>query len=209
MNLQPHELSKVSEYSKFGYGVSSPTGPGLAYDVRTETAPVGIMPAGYVVPTLPPKQKLLNFFAITDVHITDKETPAQMIYLQQLYYPGPPALVEKIGNYPWSFVTSVYSPVMLYTTHVLDAFIQTVNALHKQPGNAFDFGISLGDVANSAQYNELVVSGSLPANTSPPSPAPTQADTVDYQKPFQAAGEQDDPSIRRSATTTISSSVRF
>jgi len=190
VNLQPHELSKVSEYSKFGYGVSSPAGPGLAYDVRTETAPVGIMPAGYVVPTLPPKQKLLDFFAITDVHITDKETPAQMIYLQQLYYPGPPALVEKIGNYPWSFVTSVYSPVMLYTTHVLDAFIQTVNALHKQPGNAFDFGISLGDVANSAQYNELrwyldVIDGKY---ITPSSGAHAGADTIDYQKPYQAAG---------------------
>jgi len=42
---------------------------------------------------------------------------------------------------------------MLYTTHVLDAAVQTINALHKK--DPFDFGISLGDTCNSTQYNEL------------------------------------------------------
>ena len=50
-------------------------------------------------------------------------------------------------------MTSVYSPVMLYTTQVLDAAMQTVNALHGQA--PFDFGISLGDAANSSGYNRL------------------------------------------------------
>lgn len=48
-------------------------------------------------------------------------------------------------------MTSIYSPVMLYTTHALDAAIQTINALHKIA--PFDFGISLGDVCNSTQLN--------------------------------------------------------
>lgn len=43
---------------------------------------------------------------------------------------------------------------MLSSTHVLDAVIQTINAIHKQ--NPIDFGISLGDVINNAQYNAMV-----------------------------------------------------
>ncbi len=80
--------------------------------------------------------RLLNFFTITDIHITDKESPAQAIYFG---YKGG--------------VSSAYSPVMLYTTHVLDAAVQTINALHKK--KPFDFGISLGDTCNNTQYNEL------------------------------------------------------
>ena len=66
-----------------------------------------------------------------------------MIYLQQLdpTYSG--------TN------TSIYSPIMMYTTHVLDAAIQTANALHKK--NAFDFGISLGDTCNNTSVQRTQV----------------------------------------------------
>jgi hypothetical protein len=74
--------------------------------------------------------RLLNFFTISDIHISDKEPPAQAVYSG---YKG--------GN------SSAYSPVMLYTTHVLDAAVQTINAIHKQ--KPFDFGISLGDDCNN------------------------------------------------------------
>jgi metallophosphoesterase (TIGR03768 family) len=119
--------------------------------------------------------KLLNFFTISDIHITDKESPNQLIYIQRLH-PNLP-----IG-------TSLCSGVMLYTTHVLDAAIQTVNALHKQ--NPLDFGISLGDAINSTQYNELrwyidVIDGKV---ITPSSGAHLGAETIDYQKPYQAAG---------------------
>jgi metallophosphoesterase (TIGR03768 family) len=85
-------------------------------------------------------------------------------------------------------MTSIYSPVMPYTTHVLDAAVQTINLLHQQ--SPFDFGISLGDVCNSSQYNELrwyidVLDGK-PIN--PSSGANLGADQVDYQQPYQAAG---------------------
>lgn len=79
--------------------------------------------------------QLASFFSFSDVHITDKESPNQLILNQQL-------------NPLFYFSSSIYSPVMLYSTQVLDAAIQTVNALHKK--TPFDFGISLGDVCNTA-----------------------------------------------------------
>jgi metallophosphoesterase (TIGR03768 family) len=77
---------------------------------------------------------------------------------------------------------------MLSTTQVLDAAVQTVNALHKK--NTIDFGISLGDACNSTQYNETrwyidVLDGKV---ITPSSGAHLGADTIDYQKPYQAAG---------------------
>jgi metallophosphoesterase (TIGR03768 family) len=167
--LDSQELSKVSEYGKYGYGKWS-YGPGIPNELRTD-----IMQDGYEAASISKKAKLLNFFAITDVHITDKESPSQLIYLQQL-------------NSRDAVVTSIYSPVMLYTTQVLDAAVQTINTLHKQ--NPFDFGISLGDIANSTQYNETrwyidVLDGKV---INPSSGAHAGADTIDYQKPFKAAG---------------------
>jgi len=167
--LSSLELYKVPEYGKYGYGKWT-YGPGIPNERRTD-----IMPSGYSASSAGRKAKLLNFFAITDVHITDKESPPQLIYLQQL-------------NAWDAEVTSIYSPVMLYTTQVLDAAVQTINALHKQ--NPFDFGISLGDVANSTQYNETrwyidVLDGKV---INPSSGAHGGADAIDYQKPFKAAG---------------------
>jgi metallophosphoesterase (TIGR03768 family) len=167
--LDAQELSKVSDYAKYGYG-NWTYGPGISNELRTD-----IMPDGYDTASVSKKAKLLNFFAMTDIHITDKESPSQLIYLQQL-------------NSANAEVTSIYSPVMLYTTQVLDAAVQTINALHKQ--NPFDFGISLGDAANSTQYNETrwyidVLDGKV---INPSSGAHAGADTIDYQKPYKAAG---------------------
>ena len=111
---------------------------------------------------------------MTDIHITDKETPAQVIYLG---YKGG--------------ISSAYSPVMLYTTHVLDAAVQTINALHKE--NPFDFGISLGDSINSAQYNELrwyidVLDGKNITPDSGVKDDPIPGPHNDYQDEYQAAG---------------------
>jgi metallophosphoesterase (TIGR03768 family) len=77
---------------------------------------------------------------------------------------------------------------MMYTTQVFDAAIQTANALYKR--NPFDFFISLGDTCNCTMYNELrwyidVIDGKV---ITPSSGAHLGADTIDYQKPFQAAG---------------------
>ena len=95
-------------------------------------------------------------------------------------------------------MTSVYSPVMLYTTHVLDAFIQTVNALHKQPGNAFDFGISLGMSQIALSTMNCGIWTSLPANTSPELRLPRGSRYHRLSKTYQAAGlDRTIPFIKR------------
>ncbi len=168
-------LDEVSKYKQYGYDTWK-YGKGIDDGKRTD-----IMPAGYTGESATKRTKLLNFFTISDIHITDKESPSQLIYLQQLVYPS-------LGKAPWFFVTSIYSPIMMYTTHVLDSAVQTINALHKK--NPIDFGISLGDTCNSTQYNELrwyidVLDGKV---ITPSSGAHVGADTIDYQKPYKAAG---------------------
>jgi metallophosphoesterase (TIGR03768 family) len=135
-------------------------------------------PAG----TFSPTARLLNFFTMSDIHIVDKESPVQAIYGALLPGQNPPI---GFGNAN----TSAYSPIMLSTTQVLDAAVQTINALHRSR-TPFDFGMSLGDAANNNQYNELrwyidVLDGKT---ITPSSGAHRGAGTVDYQKPYQAAG---------------------
>ena len=124
----------VPLYAQYGYSAWR-TGAGLPYDKRTELAP------GYT--GAPNAARLLSFFAMTDIHITDKESPAQAIYVGWSAPYGPASAGQ----------SSAYSPVILSTTQVLDAAVQTINALHKK--TPFDFGISLGDTINNTQYNEL------------------------------------------------------
>lgn len=166
----PHiNPADVPLYEQFGYSAWH-RGPPLAYEKRTELAP------GYT--NAPSATRLLSFFSITDIHIADKESPAQPIYVGWSAQYGPSS----------AGLSSAYSPVILSTTQVLDAAIQTINALHKK--TPFDFGISLGDTINNAQYNELrwyinVLDGRV---ITPSSGAHIGADTIDYQKPFKAAG---------------------
>jgi len=162
-------LDEVSKYDRYGYGAWTFGAPALL-EKRTD-----IMESGYDAAAATKKAKLLNFFTISDIHITDKESPNQGIYLSRLY--------NTMG-----ISASLQSGVMLYSTHVLDAAVQTANALHKK--NPFDFGISLGDAANSTQYNETrwyidVLDGKV---ITPSSGAHLGADTIEYQRPFKAAG---------------------
>ena len=133
----------------------------------------------------PNAARLLSFFSISDVHITDKESPGQVPYFgwsapyngwRAPFTPAP------------ALFSQAYSPVMLSTTQVLDAAVKTINATHRL--SPFDFGICLGDAANSTQYNELrwfidVMDGRY---ITPSSGAHLGAANVDYQMPFQAAG---------------------
>ncbi|MBI9080097.1 MAG: TIGR03768 family metallophosphoesterase [Pseudodesulfovibrio sp.] len=166
--LAMKELHRVSEYQDRGYGLWS-YGSGLPIVPRTD-----IMPIGYLPPDIEKRTSMLNFFAMTDIHLTDKEAPNQFIHNQQED--------SSCNN------TSIYSPVMMYTPHVFDAAIQTVNALHEKKN--YDFGISLGDVSNTAMYKELrwyidILDGE---KIRPSSGAHVGENTIDYQKPFQAAG---------------------
>ena len=167
--LAVKDLHNVSEYEDKGYGIWS-YGSGLPLASRKE-----IMKDDYLLPEDEENRtSLLKFFAVTDVHLTDKEAPNQFIHNQQ----------EDSSSYN----TSLYSPVMMYTPQLFDAAIQTVNALHENKN--YDFGISLGDVSNSAMYNELrwyidILDGK---KIRPSSGAHRGEDDIDYQKPFQAAG---------------------
>ncbi len=147
--LYPYQ---VSNYSKYQYGVWK-FDKGSGYDIRLD-----LMPAGYSNASVTHTARLLNFFAMTDVHITDKETPAQGIYAGYM------------GGNP-----SGYSAVLLSTTQVLDAAVQTANALHIQ--KPFDFGIFLGDAINSDQHNEHR----------------WYIDTLDGKKIIPDSGTRDDP----------------
>ncbi|MGA2488056.1 MAG: TIGR03768 family metallophosphoesterase [Roseiarcus sp.] len=167
--LTKTQIDQVDQYAKFGYGAWTYGAP-LPVATRGDLLPPGAAPS-----TADKKTKLLRFFTFTDVHITDKEAPNQLISFQQTE--------PSAAN-----VTSIYSPVMLSTTQVLDAAIQTVNALHKS--DPFDFGVMLGDASNNPTHIELrwyidVFDGK---RITPSSGAHAGADKVDYQKPFKAAG---------------------
>lgn len=163
--ILPYE---VSQYSQYGYG-NWEFGEGLGYERRLD-----LLSPSYNITLGTGTAKLLRFFDFTDIHITDKETPAQAIYYG---YMG--------GQ------SSGYSPVMLSTTHVLDAAVQTINALHKE--DPFDFGISLGDAANNEQYNEIrwyidVLDGKTINPDSGVKDNPVPGPLNDYQDTYKAVG---------------------
>lgn len=177
--IPPCDISEyaANSYGEWNYEVAAgdvPVVPYLCPDIQnpTQNPPV-------IVPSVTdPSQcaTLLTFFTMSDVHICDKESPARTVFFGY-EYPKIPG-----GS------SACYSGINLYTTHVLDAAVQTINALHKTA--PFDFGIALGDAADNTQYNELrwyidVLDGKM---IHPSSGAHLGAGTIDYQRPYQAAG---------------------
>ena len=163
--------SNVSQYASSGYGAWS-WGPGTNEGRRY------LSPTEFTDTT--PAARLLSFFSMSDIHVTDKESPAQVPYVgwSAAFLEGGPSGLNQ----------SAYSPVMLDTTHHVDAAIQTLNALHRLA--PFDFGIVLGDFCNSAQFNELrwfidVMDGK---EITPSSGSHHGADAIDYQMPYRATG---------------------
>lgn len=123
--------NEVAKYASNGYGKWY-LGGGIPFQKRLD-----LMPNTYNGSGVTKSSNLLHFFTMSDIHITDVQSPAQTIFYG----------LQINGN------VSGYSPVIPYTTRILDAAIQTVNALHKK--NTIDFGLILGDAINNAQYNEL------------------------------------------------------
>jgi metallophosphoesterase (TIGR03768 family) len=162
----PINPGDVVAYEKYGYSAWS-FGQPLKHVLRRDLAPAY---AG-----APNVARLLHCFTMSDVHIADKESPAQPIYA---------GLSCGFG----SGLSSAYSPILLSTVQVLDAAVQTINALHSV--TPFDLGLSLGDDCNNSQYNELrwfinTLDGKV---ITPSSGAHAGAATIDYQMPFYAAG---------------------
>ena len=188
---------EIAEYAANGYGEWNYVGGGGGG---------GVLGVPYVSPSMqdpmanPPDigpsvtdpsqcATLLSFFTMSDVHICDKESPARSVYYAY-QYPSPSLTVD-IDNVkvhiPEGGIPS-YSGINLYTTHVLDAAVQTINAMHQK--TPFDFGMALGDASDNTQYNELrwyidVLDGKW---ITPSSGAHHGAGTIDYQIPYQAAG---------------------
>jgi len=167
---------EANGYGKWWYGAGyACVGPNILTDSPDGAGCVFNVP----YPPAAPAVKLLSFFSFSDIHITDKESPAQRLYFGY-------------QNYPYR-ESADYSGIILSTTHVLDAAVQTINAIHQKA--PFDFGISLGDACNNTQRNELqwyvdVLDGK---KITPSSGAHKGAKTIGYQKPYQSAGL--DPSL--------------
>ena len=169
--------SNLPAYAVYGYS-SWQWGPGQDDGQLT----TNMMPSGYTRATN--AARLLTFFCISDIHITDKESPSQSLW------PGYQTETGFTTNSPppGNGNSSCYSPVILRTTQVLDAAVKTANDLNRLM--PFDFGMSLGDDCNSAQHNELrwfidVMDGQ---HITPSSGTNAGAATIDYQMPYQAAG---------------------
>jgi metallophosphoesterase (TIGR03768 family) len=163
-------IDDPANFEKFGYGKWH-YGPGLPIQKRLD-----LMPSDYSHASVTKSAALLRFFTMTDVHMTDKESPAQGIYFNSM-----------AGN----FGISVYSPLMLYSTHVLNAAVQKVNSLNRQ--DPLDFGLALGDLANNAQYNELrwfidVIDGKKINPDSGKKDDPIAGPNNDYQDEYIATG---------------------
>ncbi len=152
----------LSIYHFNGYGQWT-QGDGVPITVRDDIAG-GEIPSGNGT-------KLLSFAALTDIHITDEESPLQVIALGYLR-PFP----------------SAYSPVSMYSTQVLNAAVHTINEINKEYN--LDMVLSLGDAANNGQYNELrwfidVLDGET---ITPTSGGVAGKENIDYQQTFTAEG---------------------
>ena len=169
------DITDPASFESKGYGKWH-YGDGLPFDKKTD-----LMPADYNSSLAENEESLLSFFAFTDIHITDEESPAQAIYFRR--YLGMNAV-------------SVYAPLMLYTTQVLDAAVNTVNKIHKR--HPLDFGIMLGDLSNNGQHNELrwfidIMDGKAVHPDSGADDDPVPGPGNDHQDPFNAVGL--DPAI--------------
>jgi metallophosphoesterase (TIGR03768 family) len=171
LTTPPLAPSNVTQYVSSGYGAWN-WGPG-ANEGRKFLKPTVDTGATNAA-------RLLTFFSMSDIHLTDKESPAQVPYFgwsSPFCYATNPSIFSQS-----------YSPVFLSTTHHLDAAIRTINALHRLA--PYDCGIVLGDNCNSSQFNELrwfidVLDGRW---IEPSSGAHLGATNIDYQMPYQAAG---------------------
>jgi len=159
LTITPENLS-IYHYNGYGQWTD---GAGVGISVRDDIA-------GKMTPS-EPGTKLLSFAVITDTHVTDEESPLQVIALGYL------------SPFP-----SAYSPVSMYSTQVLNAAVHTINEINR--ASKLNMVLSLGDAVNNGQYNELrwfidVLDGTT---IQPVSGGAAGKENIDYQKTFAAEG---------------------
>lgn len=90
------------------------------------------------------RRELATFFTIADVQLADEESPARGEW------------ADKCQEHPAS---SAFRPQETMVPHLMNAHILAANEIAKRGGpvlkNDFDFTLTLGDLADNQQYNEL------------------------------------------------------
>jgi len=84
----------------------------------------------------------LRFGLVGDTHITDSESPARQVRVDNMIMPA----------------AGSWRPQEEYAPHVLDATVRLLNDIHAGDGRAarpLDFVMFLGDATDNAHYNEL------------------------------------------------------
>jgi metallophosphoesterase (TIGR03767 family) len=87
---------------------------------------------------------------LSDLHVTDHQSPARMELLDRFVDPDSP--------YRWELgIVGTYRPQELFTHHVVEAMVQAVNAELSGPvsGAPVDLAVITGDTTDNAQRNEL------------------------------------------------------
>lgn len=158
----PPKPDDVANYANKGYGISK-VSTGLSYIVRSD-----LLESGYNV-NLNQSKKFISLFTMSDIHITDVQSPAQAL------------IFGKSG------MAAAYSPTILYSAQELEAAVEGVNKINA--ASKIDFGLMLGDAINNAQQNELdmyldVLTGRMVY----PNSDLTKMSGTDYMKPFKAQG---------------------
>lgn len=98
------ELDEANTFAQKGYGVSKFIG-GLDYITHTD-----LLKPGYKVYRNNSKE-LLHFFTLSDVHVTDVQSPAQALKYNRK-------------------ATGGYTPTFLYSTQELDAAVKSINKIN-------------------------------------------------------------------------------
>ncbi len=124
------------------------------------------------------RKSLLFFPQITDIHLTDVQSPMRAVY----------GYVSHNG--------SAYRPQSIYSTHVLHSTIQTINAVHKI--EKFNFVLATGDMIDNAEgaelewFNTIMNGGVVKAVTGSQEHDPIQGMGNDFTDPYIAEGLADD-----------------
>lgn len=127
---QPRQGLKGS-YSKLGYQ------QGWPLVVREDLAAAGRKRTAN-------RKSLVAFVHLTDMHMIDAQSPAQVPYLRKFTSPA-------------FDLTDAFRCQMAFTNWVAESMVQRVNSLPASPvtGTPFSFAISTGDNGDGKQKNEL------------------------------------------------------